>query len=484
MSDHAINLVSGLPPAPPQELNCDLARPQSREVLLTVAWFAVVFVFYALIWQRAPLMFPDSPTYMSLARDIRQGTLTRLQERTPGYPLFLILNASEAHPTRTLFYSSMLLHFVTVAMLAYLLSLSSVPRWLTVSFLIVSVLPPFIEPAAYVLTETLSQFVLVAAYLSLLLWLVKKGNMFLLVFCAATVLSAFVRPTFQALAPFLALCTLLCFAAHWTTGMSFRRLVTSLGITVTLSLGSLAAYAYVNYYKFGYFGTSTMSAFTISHKTVSFIEELPDQYADVRDILLKYRDRELLKPFSDHAAQMTVWRAIGELRQHYGNDEAKVASRLAEANFYLIKTKPFSYLIECLKSLGTYWMPNELVLSTGTSGGLRILWAGLQLAVVGLFMFQELAVIGLGLMWLSVQAAKPTSALTLSPQWQLLLCAYTIGTGIIAYTAMISCFLGIGSPRFRLPTELLLMVTTVIGYVVWRRLRSAIVSHVQAGARA
>jgi len=459
-----------------------LFRPSAPALLFVLGLFAVAFLVYSLAWPQAPVMTPDSPTYMRLARDVKHLTLSRLQERTPGYPLFLIVNSAEDRPTRLLFYSSLMVHFASIGILAYLLTVLAVPRILTVVFLVISLLPPFVEPAAYVLTETLSQFLIVVACVSLVFWLVRQRNVFLGLFSVAALFAALVRPAFQALAPFLVLCALLCFIAGCTPLFSIWRLLIPLGIAVLIPLTGLTAWAYANYRKFGYFGTGTMGAITISHKTVSFLEELPDQYADIRDILLRYRDPELLQPFSDHTAQMTTWRAIGELRRHYGNDEAKMVSRLAEANWYLIKTKPLSYLAECMKSLGTYWLPNTLILSNAGSGKLKIVWAALQLGLLGFFMLQEVALGGLGLTWLSF-AIWPSSHFVLSQHSRLLVCSYTVGSGMIVYTAIVSCFFGIGSPRFRTPTDLLMIATSMIGYVLWRNIRSLVISRAGIPAR-
>jgi hypothetical protein len=468
-------------PTAPEEDDFRVPRPSVRVVLSVLGLFAIALVVYALVWRQAPVMTLDSPSYMRLARDIKHLTLSRLQERTPGFPLFLILTGSENGPTRLLFYSSLLVHFATIGILAYLLDILAVPRLLTALFLVISLLPPYVEPAAYVMTETLSQFLIVVACVALVFWLARKRNVFLVLFSAAAMSAAFVRPTFQALAPFLAMCAVLCFVMRCTVRMSIRRLLISLGVAVLIPMSSLAAYAYVNYLKFEYFGTSSMGAFTASVKTVSFIEELPDQYADIRDILLKYRDTELLKPFSDHTAQMTAWRAVGELRRHYGNNERTVVTRLADADWYLIKHKPMSYLIECMKSLAVYWLPNEVLLSNGGSGILRAIWAVLQLAVIGFFILQGAAVCGFGLIWLSLLAAKRSSLPRLNRRLQLSVCAYVMGSGLIAYTAAISCFLGTGIPRLRTPSELLIIATSVIGCVIWSDIRCSVISHVRSG---
>jgi hypothetical protein len=48
--------------------------------------------------------------------------IDELHLRTPGYPLLLLLTGSSQAPTRTLFFTSLLLHFASVWLLASALS--------------------------------------------------------------------------------------------------------------------------------------------------------------------------------------------------------------------------------------------------------------------------------------------------------------------------------------------------------------------------
>ncbi len=96
--------------------------------------------------------------------------------------------------------------------------------------------------------------------------------------------------------------------------------------------------------------------------------------------------------------------------------------------------------------------------------------------MIGLFVLQGVAVCGLGLMWLSLLPARRFCPAQMNRRMRVSVCAYIMGSGIIAYTAVVSCFFGTGIPRLRLPTELLIMATSIIGYVVWTDARSAVMS--------
>jgi len=83
----------------------------------------------------------DSPTYMALAQQIKAGHITSLSQRTPGLPLFLLAMGSETTPRRILFYAQLILHFVSLGMLAWLLSYLGIGRLWIVLLLAAGSLP-------------------------------------------------------------------------------------------------------------------------------------------------------------------------------------------------------------------------------------------------------------------------------------------------------------------------------------------------------
>ncbi len=74
-----------------------------RDAAVAVFTVMVAFVGYDAWWPSAPLNGPDVPSYMRVATDLKDLRLTRFHQRTPGYPLVLLLTGSDQRLTRALF---------------------------------------------------------------------------------------------------------------------------------------------------------------------------------------------------------------------------------------------------------------------------------------------------------------------------------------------------------------------------------------------
>src|SRR5574339_167049 len=81
-----------------------------RTAVAYAVLFTAAFMAYAWLWPQAPVMEGDSPQYLEVARDLTDFRIDALHDRTPGYPLLLVLTGSTETPTRALFYASLLLH--------------------------------------------------------------------------------------------------------------------------------------------------------------------------------------------------------------------------------------------------------------------------------------------------------------------------------------------------------------------------------------
>ena len=446
-----------------------LPLPSRRISLLFLGVFAVAFAIYVSIWPSAPVMAPDSQTYMVLARDMSHGELSHLHLRTPGYPLFLLWTRSAVTPTRLLFYASLALHFASISCLAYLLYFLRIRGWAIAILTGIALLPPYVEPAAYVLTETLTTFLVSLMFSSLIIWLCGRNRSMLVVFSLAAVSAAFVRPTYEMLVPALILTVCLVVLLGWVPGMTLRRVCIGMGVALTLVVVSLGAYSFLNYERFHYFATSAMSPLTLATRTVTVVEFLPPEYDGVRKILLKYRDPLLLAPGEDHMALGYIHGAMPEIVQFYGGDEIKALRAVQKMNVGLILAKPMSYLIETLKLLGPYWMPNDCVLANGGSAIRRALWAALQLGVMGAFFLQEVVLAGAAIFYLSFRLFRGSADRISWRRAGRLACAWLVGSGIVMYTAVLSCAASTGTPRYRVPTDLLIVFLSLIGFALWGR---------------
>ena len=131
--------------------------------------FAVAFWFYSAVWTGAPFLAPDSPGYIRVAQDLSDFHVDQLNARPPGYPLLLVLTGSG----RPLFYTSLALHFASIWLLSAVLYAMGLTRgWLVLPALLL-LLPPYVEYAAYVLSDNLSEFLLVLAFSSLVFWFLR-----------------------------------------------------------------------------------------------------------------------------------------------------------------------------------------------------------------------------------------------------------------------------------------------------------------------
>ena len=437
------------------------------DVFTLGALLLVALVVYAVAWPQAPVITPDTPSYIRLASDISHLHISRLHQRTPGYPLIMALAGSAEAPTRLLFWLMLALQFGATAGIAVHLRRMGISRASGILFVALALLPPFVAPAAYAETETTAQFAIVLTYLGLVAWLtIGRWKAFALFVLAGT-FTAFVRPTYELLVPVLAIGALLVSAAAPARPKLFQRCA-ALILATGLSAAALGSYAFLNYRRFGYFDLSYMGAYALNHKTAGVVEFLPDRFGPMREILIRHRDRLLVAPYDDHTGENYIYRAVPELLALYGGDQVRMLKEIKKANIYLITHKPFSFIHEGLKSIGSYWMPIEYPLITGDSGALRGASAAFQWLFIGVWLLQALVVGGASVLWLSALAAGYRTPV-LDDNRRALLTGWLVGMAIILYTLMISCFAGIGDPRYRTPADLVMIGNTFIGYSLWRK---------------
>ena len=100
----------------------------------------------------------------------------------------------------------------------------------------------------------------------------------------------------------------------------------------------------------------------------------------------------------------------------------------------------------------------------------RVLWTALQLVVVGAFLLQTFAVGGFCVLAGTTYVFSRRARFPVLARERELVCAYVIGSAAIAYTAVVSCFAGIGAARYRVPSDVLIVAISLIGYTLWARL--------------
>src|SRR5262249_6453109 len=138
--------------------------------------------------------------YLRAAQDLSDFHIDQLQPRPPGYPILLVLTQSSESPSRTLFFVSLVLHFASVWLLATVLYRAGATELMLILFAFILLLPPYVESAAYVLAENLSEVMIVTGFVTFIYWTLNKKLIWIISSALTFGYAALTRPTFQILA--------------------------------------------------------------------------------------------------------------------------------------------------------------------------------------------------------------------------------------------------------------------------------------------
>jgi hypothetical protein len=406
----------------------------------------VALVAYLSVWTGVPRTAPDTRGYQVVAQDLRDRDLDAVHLRPPGYPLLLLATGASAHPTRGLLVAQLVLQLGAVYLLIRCLRRLAAPHSAVVALTVLLVLPPSVEPATSALTESLCTFLLVAAFATL----AGDGNEMRRGSLAgiAIACAALTRPTYQLLATALV-------PLVWT-GSSARRAVAMLIVSSAI----VGGFALSNYQRFGYFGTSSALGFNLSTRTVGTLERLPE--GPVKDVLIAGRADYLVRRWGHLGGYMYVWSLLDELSRVTGLEGVALERYMLRLNLGLIWSAPGTYLLEVARSAGTYWTPYLGQVETRVRHPTYAVFLVLQLA-------------GMALFWLTLAAlfgAAMTHGLRAVPRSHLR--AFVLAVAIVLYTMLISIAIDIGDPRYRVPTDPLILLCAVLGTCMWSAERASV----------
>ena len=433
-------------------------------ILLVITIISLAAILYWIVWSDAPFISSDSLDYMKVGGDLRDGRLDSLHDRTIGYPLLLVLTNSVNEPSRMLYVVQLILHLFSVFLLAYLLIRVMLPRMFIIIFLALSLLPPSMAFTAYVLTETLTEFFLVVGTVLLVLWL-EKGNtknktLLLLVSGMALGLLALVRPTYQLLPAVLAL-ILLLLVHYRRTGK--KRWLVSIIATFTLSSLIICGYCTYNYNNFGFFGLAPAFGLHLSTRTSRVVERLPNEYAEVREILVSNRDSTLVERYSQHYGENYIWRARPELERITGLDKTELSKYMLKLNLILIKKAPLQYLKDVTSAVSLYWFPSTTKVSNFGSRSVQLLWSVIHFIVISIFFLVVFLLANLILVKWFLPYEIRRRVFPKDEGVAVMLPSFIISISIIIYTMLVSTMFEAGHQRYRTPTDLLIFYIVILG---------------------
>jgi hypothetical protein len=374
--------------------------------------------------------------------------------------LLLVLSGAAHGPTRLLFAVQLLLQIGAVFAACALLRGMGATQGLTLLVGALGLLPPFVQPAAYVLTENLAQFCVVLGLFGLVRFLDAGHRGWLLASSAAFGYAALTRPTFQLLT--LGLCVLLGVLAAKNCSRTFPLRDAFLLVVGTVALvGAWAAYSQI---RFGTPGTTSTLGSNLANRGPDLYEGIPDP--TTRRLFVNARNQAYVAgeavAWAHFSTEPALKKELGLQSDH--DMERWVRSQMLQA----IAHHPVQYGQIVAGSLARFWFPVSGSLRLLRERPLQLAWYGVHLVVVALLAL-ELFAFGA---WIATVLAGLRTDEQTRRAWVL----WTLCAAVVVYNALISCALETGETRYRTSTEILLPLAAAAGIVASRGLFRTLVA--------
>jgi hypothetical protein len=346
----------------------DLRDQRLALLLLIGLWIltrGLLFLLYS------PLPADDTGAYQRLASQIANLDFHEYNGfRTPGYPLLILLALNNNY---IIWIIQSLLGLSISILVFFIIRLHGVSvKWALAGAILqlLALNEMFFE--AFILTETLTTFLVVLAFYLFVYSAIHKSHWYSL--AAVGLVSALLvltRPQYLFIIPLLALFVIIFF-------QSKRALL--LLIFLIFSLPPVIGWMYFNKEKTGYFSISNGLGFNLTNHSGAFMEYAPDEYAIIRDIYLKYRKAKMAETGSH---RMTIFLAWHELREVTGLPDPQIAHQFQRLSMQLFMQFPLQYMASVADAwlsfwvVPNYWHLDELKFQS-LANSLKVIWKGQQ----------------------------------------------------------------------------------------------------------
>jgi hypothetical protein len=428
---------------------------------LMVLAILVCSVIYAVIWSSAPYTTNDSGGYTDISMDLEDWRLERLYDRTLGYPLLIRLISIERDPGISLFYIQLFLHMSGVILLVSFLRKMGV-RWLFVWGAVIYLINPIaVAPTTYVLTETLTQFLLLVGCLLLITGSVERNRALVLVAAVCFAYVGIVRPTYQVIPLLVAIVLFLLTFILVSYRREFLQAIISIILFGFLFVGGMLVY---NGFQFGYWRLTPLMGYNLSTRTFPALELLPDEHAVARDILIANRDATgIEKAIDPFGITRYIWPARVELWDELGINNHELSDYLVELNLLLIAKAPNIYLHEVSFAATHFWFPHQPDVPYFESQLAKTGFALFHFAVMGIFGIVTILMIGLLFAYLSSSKRVRRDLSLWMGRSAIQIAFMFLSISTVALTFLVTILFDIGEPRQRFPVDILIIGFTVVG---------------------
>jgi 4-amino-4-deoxy-L-arabinose transferase-like glycosyltransferase len=291
--------------------------------------------------------YSDTASYRRSAEAVLGGFKQYDGTRTPGYPAFMALLG----PDRAVYAAQLFLGLLITLVWFYLgWKASGSPILGSLMGLAHTLNPGQLFFEANLLTETLSTFWLMLALLGAFIWLErpKKRSVWLgLGIGLAAALAVLTRPVFIFMPVWLAVVLAFSFRDK-KLQVDWRSLVGVL-LPGVLLVGGWMGWIQQQYHMFS---LTTMTGYHLIQHTGYYFEDVPDEYAGLRDVYLAYREARM----AERGTQgNTIWEAIPAMQEVSGLSFYDLSRTLQKISVELILTHPWEYLARVLRGWWLFW---------------------------------------------------------------------------------------------------------------------------------
>ncbi len=413
----------------------------------------------------APTTAPDTGTYLQAAQDLLSGDFSAGQgRRTPGYPLVVAALGGQA---MVIFAVQALSGVVMCVMLTWLTwSMTGSRAWAAAAGLAHAFNLQQLFQEAMLLTETVSAFSVTAALVLLVATCtrLKRGELPVAALMGLGVLSAYallVRPQFLCLL-IVAPAAVIYAASGWRWPKA--RALGAGALVLVPAVALVLAWCAVQQAKTGYFTLSTQSGFGMVNHPIDYIELAPDEYATVREVLVRVRDQRIAE---EGHSRNTIWYAWPDIQKATGWTLPEASRQLQAMCRKMFIAYPGRYARSVFSAwvdfwtVPFFWKPEQI-----GSAGLRATLEGVWWVEHKLLRAANLAFV------LLVAAVVVWPALRRRVRWD-------IGLSTIAATVLMSSLIQAladqgASSRYHLPTQSLVVLVLLVAAARWRQRRADI----------
>jgi hypothetical protein len=424
-----------------------MKKKNNLNVWLIIVLAVAILLRVMLFFTYPAVSYSDTNSYRRSADAILGGFKAYDGTRTPGYPAFMAM----VGPDRAVYASQLVLGLaITMAWFGIGWKASGKP-WVGALIALAHTLNPgqfFFE--ANLLTETLTTFWLALSLLGAFLWLERpkfRSTWMGLGIGVSTALATLTRPLFIFMPVWMVV--FLAFSYKNKEIQFHWRAFVSILLPAFVLVGGWMFWIRSNYHVFS---MTTMTGYHLVQHTGYYFEDVPDEYADLRDVYLEYREKRVQ---ARGTQGNTIWDAIPAMQAASGLNFYALSRTLSKVSIQLILTHPWAYGSRVLRGwwmfwrAPVYWDRNAIALP-GLASALNFLILGAR----GLLFGINLVFVGTSVV--AVISKRLRNIWNISSFHWLL-------AGSVWATSALSSILDHGdNPRFLVPFQ-----TVVVFWVLW-----------------